>query len=355
MLILRPHDRLRHQYTLVEVGIPLIWATLPVDGELGRQTRRKISLHPLKPTSPWTQTHWNTVLSSKEVFPRLSGFPELWRHNPLTLSTTLTLTAIQEIQCIDMRELDLLKGWQKHARVGIQVLRDETQLRHLIDKVNKLGREDYMQIEKAAELEDSWSLGHFLGLFIRNPLEKEPMQWPDVQVLDDQPLQEIAILPQLMQWAQLTQRLLILLSKEDPTHAAYRWPRLLMDPALHSEAMAVAKFQLSIGSANGTIDVSRGRDRTSVLLEKILNQLSEEAGQVEGSYFIKDQYWDWRRFISVVEQRFSVLSHIQPDVEKIQSDLGGLENVSGFLTTLEVFAAHGVDVRNTKFSKVQIR
>lgn len=117
----------------------------------------------------------------------------------------------------------------------------------------------------------------------------------------------------------------------------------------------MAKFQLSVGSANGTIDVSRGRDQTSVLLEEILNQLSEEAGQLEDPCFINEQYWDWRRFTSVVEQRFSVLSHIQPDVEKIQSDLGGFENISGFLTILEEFAAHGVDVRNTKFTKVQIR
>lgn len=199
VLILRPHDRLRGQYTLVEVGMPLVLATLPVDGELGRRTRRKVSLHPLGLTSQLTQAHWDTVLSSKKVFPRLSGFPELWRHNPLTLSTTLTLTAIQEIQRIDMRELDLLQGWQKHARTGIQVLRDETRLRHLIDKVNRLGQEDYMQIEKAAGLEDSWSLGHFLGLFIRGPLEKGPSQWPDVQLLDDQPLQETNVLPQLMQ------------------------------------------------------------------------------------------------------------------------------------------------------------
>lgn len=93
-----------------------------------------------------------------------------------------------------------------------------------------------------------------------------------MQLLDDQPLQETDVLSQLMQWAQLTQRFLILLSKEDTTHAAYRWPKLLMDPTLHSKAMAVAKFQLSVGSANGTIDVGRGRDRTSVLLEEILNR-----------------------------------------------------------------------------------
>lgn len=354
VLILKPHDRIRDQYTLVETGMPLVRATLPDDCQADRHTPREISLHSLRPLFDRTQPYWNTILSSKDMFPQLSGFPELWRHNPITSSMTLTHTAIQGIQCIDMSELDLLKRWQKHACAGIQVLRDKTQLRHLIDEVNGLRHDDYMQIGKAAGFDHGWSLDHFLGLFIRNPFQKEPMMWPDVQLHGDQPMEEIAVLPQLMQWAQLTYRFLMLLRDEDsPT---YDWPGLLMDSTLHFIAMAAARFQLSVASADCTIDTSCCLDRTSVLLEKILDQVSDgSAEQIEGPCFINERYWDWRSFNPVMQQRLSILGHVQRDVEKIQADLHDFEPDFGVITAHEVFAAHGIDTREAEFTKIQIR
>lgn len=364
VLIVKPNNNFCDHYDLVESGQPLLQISLPRDWEEGLQTHQKgrhygkMSFHLVKPITEWKQSHWDTILSSKEKFPGLSQLSELWSFNPFTLSLTLKYKAIKKIRSVSLTELDLLQRWQGHARTCVHVLQDKTQLQLLIHKVKGLCHQDYRQMEIAAGLDRDWSLDHFLGLFIRDPFKVQPMVWPDVQLRGATPAEEMDILPQLMQWACATRQFLKLVS-EGPRPD---FPELFMDYAIGFWANLVTGFQVSTASVEGTADESGGPGRTSILLERILFQIPDgsnlEVEQVEGPIRRNERYWDWKRFDSIMGQRLYTLGLIKPDVERIQADLLDLRDLEkGFerLAVCQTFAAHGVDLSKNDFTQIQIR
>lgn len=348
VLILRSGDSLRDPYALVEVGMPLVWEV-----NLNRRHRRRQNtLGLLNTMQNMMRSQWETILSSTKMFPGLSKFPELWSYNPLMSTMSLTHAAIRKIRHTDMSDLSLLRTWQKEAHIGLQILRDKFQLRSLIMKVNSLLPEEYKQIERASRLDLSWPLDHFLSLFIRDPYNGRPMTWPDVQLRGEQHLDDIAVLSQLMCWAHTTYHVLVQFSKKRVSH----WLKLLRDKHLHRRAHDVAEFQVCVASADTTNDAGGCLDRTSILLEKILQQLSDESNheveQVQGPRARNEYYWDWNRFNCVMDRRFSVLSQVQPDVEKIQA--WKLYDFRTF-TANQALASHDVDLRKDNFTHIMIR
>lgn len=351
VLILRQHDRFPNQYTLVEAGNPQVGAVLPRDWEVDFQTRPRLDLRFLSHhINSNMDADVSSLSSSYEAFPLLSNFSRLWSLNPSTMSATLTHRAMEEINNLDISELNLLHQWQKHHHRGIQVLRDKTRLRRLIDEVDSLRRQAYVEREMVAGLDRQWSLNHFLGLFIADPNKHEPTGLPDVQVRGTLPLDETDLLPQLMQWAQVTRLVLRLLSRKQGTVS--HWTELLMDEDLHVWASIVADIQLSRHE-------SCGPSRTSVLLEKILRHLPEESRpgveQNEESCFRKDSDWDWKKFNVVVEQMTAILDHIRPDVDKIQTTLSFFKPNFLVVAAHQLFAAHGVNVSKSDFTQIRIR
>lgn len=351
ILILSPHDSLPGQYTLVDIGKPLIRVVWPEVWAVHRCTERHIGLDFLKSTTDFKQPERDIFLSSTDVFPRLSDYDQLWGLNPFTMTMTLTHAAIQQILRTDMSELYLLQRWQEHGRVCVEILRDGTRLRQLIDQVNSLQRKDYTQKEEAAGLTQKWSLVHFLSLLIKDPFDRVTMEQLHLPLHCDQPLDGIDALEQLMQWAQVTYRLLMLLSKEERMNASV-WPDLPRDWELCTEAMYVAEFRTE------NIIRGRGPDRAALLLGRILGQFSDNSNREpeprqhgDGKRF----YWDWKRFYTVMDQRFSILSRIQPDVEKIQAGLRGCTTNFGLIPVHQVLAAHGFDPSKKEFTEVQIR
>lgn len=359
VLILAPDDNYCDQYALVEIGVPLVLGVFPQDWAEERHSHQEVPLDLLDPmVSHFKQLNLEIILSSTEKFPRLADYPELWSHNPITSTVSLTYAAIRNIQRITLRELDVLVEWQHHARIGVQILRDETRLRLLIDEVKRLRFEEYEQLEATTGLDQQWSLDHFLSLFIRKRFPMKPMVWPVTQLHGEQALKETALLPHLMQWARVTYQFLMLLKNEGSF--SLRWPNLLMDKELFPEAMDVASFQVSIASSDAIDGAGRKRSRPSVLLEKILHQASDEPtpelDHVHGSSSKNERYWDWTKFNCVMEQRFAILSHVQPDVEKIsRMDVEDVEEVFKFLRVRQVLAAHGVDPSKEGFTKIRIR
>lgn len=364
VLIVKPNNNFCDHYNLVESGQPLLQISLPRDWEEGLQSHQKghhlggMSFDLVKPMTAWKKSHWDTILSSKEKFPGLSQLTELWSFNPFTLSLTLKYKAIKKIRSVSLTEFDLLQRWHGHARTCVHALRDKTQLRLLIHKVKGLCYQDYRQMEICAGLDRDWSLDHFLGLFIRDPYRGQPMVWPDVQLHGATPLEEMDILPQLMQWACATRQFLTLISEGKRPD----FPELFMDYAIGFWANLVAGFQVSTASVDGTADESSGPGRTSILLERILYQIPDgsnlEVEQVEGPVHRNERYWDWKRFDSIMGQRFYTLGLIKPDVERIQADLHDLRDLEkGFerLAVCQTFAAHGVDLSKEDFTQIQIR
>lgn len=377
VLILKPNNTFRDQYDLVESGEPLLHIAVPKDWREGLQHFLRLwliemSLEYLKPMSGRTQSHFDSIMTSKEAFPGLSQFPELWGRNPFTLTLTLTQTAIEKIRCVELTEFELLQRWHRHARICIHVLQDKTQLRLLVDKVKGLCHQDYRQMEAAAGLDQHWSLDHFLGLFIRDPNEGQPRMWPDAQLYGATSVEETDILPQLMQWAYVTRQWLELASQRRPDEKILPqsirddrvFPKMPMDHAIHVLALLVARFQVSTVSVNGTADESSGPGRTSILLERILCQIPDgsnlEVEQVEGPICRNGRYWNWRRFNFIMGQRFHTLGLIRPDVERIQADLQDLrvhdlERIFRGLAVRQMFAAHCVDLSKNDFTGIQIR
>lgn len=359
VLILRPHSTLRDQFTFVEIGVPQVGAVLPRDrgGFESVETLPHIPFDLPSRISDLKQSHLDAILSSQEALPRLAKFPELWSFNPSTFSMSLTQWAIQQIKCIDVGEIDLLRRWQEHCRIGFQALGDRTRLRCLIDEVNSLEHEDYIQREDAAGLSDRWSLGHFLGLFINDPHNSAPTERPHVQLHGYQPLDEADVLPQLMRWAQVTLEVLSHRRKENYTD--FPWTELIMDRNLLSNAMNAGKFLMSYAGVLSISNQDRGPDRTSILLEKIWRQLPDVANPdrepVQRPRFQRECYFDWGRFDCVMQQRLSVLNDIQPDVEKIQTELYDFRSDFKAVTAHQVFAAHGVDLSRNNFTQIQIR
>lgn len=299
------------------------------------------------------RSQWETILSSTKMFPGLSKFPELWSFNPLTSTMSLTHAAIRKIRHTDMDDLSLLRSWQEAGHIGLQILGDKLQLRSLILKVNSLPPEEYKQIERASRLDLSWSLDHFLSLFIRDPYAGRSMTWPDVQLCGDQHLDDMAVLSQLMCWAHTTYHVLIQFSKKK---SISHWPKLLRDKHLYRKAHSVAEYQLCVASADATNDAGRRLDRTSILLEKILQQLSDESNheleQFQGPRARNEYYWDWNRFNCIMDRRFSVLSQVQPDVERIKA--WKLDDFRTF-TANQVLATGDVDRRKDNFTHIWIR
>lgn len=385
LLILRSHDNSRDQYTLAELGSPRVIAKVPEDWEMtasmfpelesgNRRRNSYLDLDDLpepalglfKPIMiDWKKSHqWATILPSKEAFPRLSEYPRLWSHNPLTSTMTLTHKAIQQIRSTNMNELDLLESWKTHASVGMQILSDKTRLRHLIDELD-LARhddsspleDDYRQTEEAARLEDGWSLDDFLGLFIRDPLTDAPMEWPNVQPHGGQALDEVDALLQLMQWARVTRQYLDLLRHEMFTDLGLLG--LLKDLTFVQSAVSVGRYQVSAAAVLSRRGLQRGPGRTSLMLEWILHQYPDESSPrtrpVQRARFKNECYWDWRRFNTIIEQRLFVLDHIQPEVRQIQADLSNYEPDIRAIPEHQILAAHGFDPSKNVFTQVQIR
>lgn len=360
VLILKPNNSFRDQYDLVESGQPLLQITVPKDWPEDFQAFLRLCLlqgMPLDLLEPMTerkQSHSDPMRASKGAFPGLAQFPALWGLNPSTLTMTLTQAAIQKIRCVKLTEFKLLQIWRRHARTCVHVLRDKTQLRLLFDKIKGLSHQDYRQMEAAAGLDQHWSLDHFLGLFIRDPYKGQPMMWPNAQLYGATSEEELDVLPQLMQWAYVTRQLLALVSQG-------RQDDHVMDYAIDVLAVSVAEFQVSTVSVNATTDESGGPGRTSILLERILCQIQDESNveveQVEGPICRNECYWDWKRFDSVMEQRFYYLGVIKTDVEEIQEYFHSLHPEQNFrrFAIRQTFAAHGVDVSKNDFTQIQIR
>lgn len=349
VLILRHHERFQDQYTLVEAGKPLVGAVLPHDWEVDSQDRPHFGLDSIKRIGQ-NRYHRQSILSSHEESPRLAKFSRLWGLNPSTMRVSLTHRAVQEIRRIDMGELDLLQRCQDHGRKGMQILRDPARLRYLIDEVNGLRHEDYAYREVAAGLDRRWSLSRFLRLFVKNPSRGEATARSDVQPHGAPSPDEIDLLSQLMQWAQVTRLVLRLLSRKqrDVSH----WSEMLMDKDVYLWASTAADFQLSV-------DESRDPSRTSALLERILCQLPEVSSpgveQIEESCSGNESGCDWERLNLVVGEMISILGHIQTDVRKIQSQPSYARPEFKALAAHQLFAAHGVDVSRNYFTQIRIR
>lgn len=373
LLILRPHASFRDQYTLVEIGKPLVRAELPehwnanpffpTHGDVLPHLRLRL----LKPMTDWERNYWDAILCLKEALPRLADFPRLWSHNQFTSTMSLTNKAIQEIRLINTDCPSLAKRWRKHVRVGMQILRDKARLEELIDEVRSLESKDYKQREIAARSllpriagsRSDWLLDDFLGLFVRNKCVQlhgyQPLD--EIEELETAALEpnlpEMDSLQQLMQWAKVTGQLLKLLREE--IYTGFHWPELLTDTEIYADAQAVGESQVSY-------ELNR-RDRTSFLLRKILYQLEEQASpefdQGERPHLGNGRYWDWRRFMSIMEQRSSFLGHIRPDVLKIQKNWKYMVGPHsgpdfGALVAHQVLAAHGFDARDG-FTQIKIR
>lgn len=205
VLILRVDEDSRNYHTLAEIGMPLVWGVVPeawVFDDYQRCTVISLEMLGQGISNFWLKG------TGEAQFPRLREYSELWSYNPATSAMNLTYRALHQAQSTDLTTLSLWLKWQKRSRGGIWILRDNTCLQLLIDEVDGLKQEEYRQIEVSAGLSESWSLSHFLGLFIKDPLTTEPMEWPELHLNGVKASEETAVLPLLMQWAEATYRFL---------------------------------------------------------------------------------------------------------------------------------------------------
>lgn len=356
VLILRVDDDTGDHHTLAEIGVPLVWGVVPEAWALEDQHWQRCTIIHPDVLGQGISNFWLKGTGEAQ-FPRLREYSELWSYNPTTSTMTLTYRALRQAKSTDLNALSLWLKWQKRGCRGIWILRDKTCLQRLIDEVDGLKQEDYRQIEVNAGLSQSWSLSHFLGLFVKDPLTTEPMEWPELHRNGVKASEETALLPLLMRWAEATYRLL----RRFQPMANYRRPWLNHKPFriedLYSDAMAVAWSHRSTAPVitKGQGDCDSGR--ASSLLRKILRQSSEspdlESEQERSTFFEKRRYWDWKKFNFVVEERLSILRHVQPDIEYLQANFPS--SFSDFVRAAshQVLAAHGVDL--TRVDPIEIR
>lgn len=356
VLILRVHDDSRDHHTLAESGMPVVWGVVPEAWAWeDHQRSTEISLQMLGQglfDYSWLQR------SAEVRFSRLREYPELWSYNPATSAMNLTYRALEQARSTDLTALSLWSEWKKCARSGIQILRDKTCLQLLIDEVDALKEQEYRQIEVGAGLDQSWSLSHFLGLFIKDPLATEPMEWPELQISGVQTPEETAMLLVLMQWAEITYRFL----KHFQPTVNYRYPWLNHKPFkiedLYADAMAVACSHWSTAPVTTKAHEASDSGRASFLLRKILRQSwkSPDLGseQERSSCFEDGRYWDWKRFDFVVEERLSFLRHVRQDIEDVQEYFQDDPLDFGRVVSHQILAAHGVDLTRSDLMEIRI-
>lgn len=358
ILILRLVDDHSGNYTLAEIGKPRVWGVVPEAWAWDDHQRcTEISLQALDRE---LFDSWFPHIRAENLS-CLSQYPELWSYNPAISATSLTYRALEQARCTDLTALSLWLEWQKRARSGFQILGNKTSLQLLINEVEGLKQEDYKQIELNAGMGQSWSLSHFLGLFIKDPLNIEAMEWPELHINDDRTSEETtAMLPLLMQWAEVTYRFL----RRFQPRVNYRNPWLNTGPFkiedLYSDAMATACFHLSLAAV-----ISEAHDpsacnsgRASSLLRKIFRQSSEspdlESEQERSTRFENGRYWDWKKFDFVVEERLSFLRHVRRDVKYVQKYFHDDPLNFRYAAAHQVLAAHGVDLTRVDPIEIQI-
>lgn len=346
VLILRVDGGFSERYTLVEIGTPLTSVALPEEWAVNDRTLIRLSFKRFS-SSERRNNHMSTIFSSQELFPRLRDHPELWALNPSTATMTLTYKAIEQTRSVDLRELSLWKEWQEYAIPGFRILREKKLIRLLIDHVDNLAWEDYEQLEMRAGLDPPRSLECFLYLFIT---EERPTACPDKKAHGDQVADAKEALSHLMKWAEVFYRFLSQLQSNNDVPLL----KLPMGQEFYSKCMVVTNFQYP--AAPGSIN------RVSYLLQTIFDQTPEAHGPEDEPRRRRrpqdQRYWDWTNFESIVEQRSSILKHIQPDVEKLQAVFGGSDDLEPdfeYAVGHQVLAAHGVDLNQDKFSEIQIR
>lgn len=355
VLILRVDDDSHDHHTLAGIEMPLVWGVVPEAWAWDDHHRcTEISLQMLG------QGHFRSWLQGigKQRLPRLRKYPELWSYNPATSAMNLTYRALEQVRSTDLTALSLWLKWQECAHSGIHLLRDNKCLQLLIEEVDALKEQDYRQIEVSAGLGQSWSLSHFLGLFIKDPLATEPMEWPELQTDGTQTSEETSMLPLLMQWAMVTYRLL----KHFQPMDHYRYPSLNHKPFriedLYSDAMSVACSHWSTAPAITEAHEACNSGRASSLLRKILRQSSEppdlKSEQERSTCIENGCYWDWKRFDFVVEERLSILRHVRQDIMCVQRcfpyDSSDLRRGASH----QVLAAHGVDLTRADPNEIRI-
>lgn len=359
VLILKQDDSTRDQYTLVEIGMPLVWGVIPRDwawdesGQCIELPLQRLSMSALD------DCRLHDIPLSPERFPRLWNYPHLWGYNPSTSSMSLKHKAVHYILSTDWTALNLWVEWQKQALVGIQILSDKTRLRHLIDELHGLRGEDYKQIEVQPELGSSWALDDFLSLFIKDPLKAGPMEWPGTQLGRDQSYEEAATLPLLMQWAATTHRFLVHLRPNDKSGITWLLttdPPKIEDP--YPAAIAVARTQRSKAPAFTNGHETSGSERAAFLLQKIMQQSSESMepvhDQEKSAASSPRLYWDWKRFEFSVEQALFILRDIQPDIELLGSCLNSPTPDILRAEAHQLLAAHGVELKND-YTKIRVK
>lgn len=360
VLILRHDDSLHDQCTLVDVGMPFVWGMIPRDRAWSNKEQcievplRKLSISDLD------NYRLHDVPFPPERFPRLRGYPHLWAYNPATLSMGLKHKAIEKLLSTDLTALECWLEWQKHAYICVQILSDERRLRLLIDEVLALDLENYKQIEVQAGLGPSWSLEHFLCLFIKDPLKTGPMGWPMSQINGDQPraFEETAALPLLMRWAAVTYRFLVLLRPQINSGIPWLDPPPPQMKDAFPDAMAVARSHRLTASVVTNSHETWDSERVAFLLQKILHQLSESTEPLSEQERrvppVSHLYWDWKKFESAVDEGLSALRHVHPDLQSLRSCFKTPTPDLAHADAHELLAAHGVDLKN-EYTEIKIK
>ncbi|KAG8169913.1 hypothetical protein KVR01_000658 [Diaporthe batatas] len=228
--------------------------------------------------------------------------------------------------------------------------------------IEGLTQEDYKEIEVQAGLGQNWSLDHFLGLLVKDPLTTGPMEWPHTQIDREQSYEETPALPLLMQWAAVTYRFLLLLRPQ--SHSNIRW--LARRPTPHpsqvedffARAMSVAHSQGSAAPLATNGHETRDSERAAFLLRKILHQFSESTDplreQERWSPSIIRLYWSWEKFNAFLREELSSLRYVRPDIESLRSCFKTPMPDFYRADAHELLVAHGVDLRN-EYTEIRIK
>lgn len=351
VLILRQDHGSPNQYKLVEIGMPLVWGVIPRDRAWDDDGRWiEVPLHRL---SIYTadECRLHDVPLPPEQLPRLWRFPHLWGYNPATSAMSLKNKAVEKILFTPLKVLDLWLEWERQAPACVRTLSDETRLRSLIVEIDDVGQEDYKKIEVEAGLGPSWSLDHFLSLFVKDPRKIGPVEWPDAKMDGDQSYKETPALPVLMRWAAVTYRLLLSLRPLANENTSWLVPDLkevneIEDPFPYAMSVAHSQQFSAPSFTNGR--ETRDSERAAFLLRKISQQISgsmEPLPQERRSSSVTRLYWDWRKFESSLEEGFSMLRDVRPDIDTIRSCLKTPTPDVYHADAYELIRAHGVDLK----------
>lgn len=175
-LILRLDDVALKRYTLVEAGVPLIQ---PFGRERTKGVPRVSEAHwgadlmeSQLPLSKSEHLEYKIIRSKSELFPLMSGFPELWEKTMRNTVQRLSEGAVRRmcdpmLQAREQRLRSLWSKWKHDAQIGKWVLKDENEFMKAQNELVKRAAEGwFLTLWGDAPLE-------FRGLFPKSDHEKD--------------------------------------------------------------------------------------------------------------------------------------------------------------------------------------